>query len=205
MNIGIIGAGNVGGSLGGLWAARGHRIVFGSRDPGSVKIKKLLDEGGPNVSAGTFNQALAASEAVLVSLPWDAVEQVLSDMHGWDDRILIDATNRFGPVPAGSAPSAGEQIARLAPGAKVVKAFNTLGAEQFARPRFGDVTAGMFLCGDDAAAKQVVVGLAQELGFDVIDCGPLSNAASLESLARLWVYLARSGLGRRIAFKLLRG
>jgi len=114
---------------------------------------------------------------------------------------IIDSTNRF---TAGRAASGAEEIAGLAPGARVVKAFNTIGAELLAGPRFDMQSATMFICGGDAQAKSIVASLAQKLGFEVVDAGPLSSAGMLESLARLWVSLARGGLGRNIAFKLLR-
>jgi predicted dinucleotide-binding enzyme len=120
-----------------------------------------------------------------------------------DGKIIIDATNR-NIMAAESVPSAAEDVARLTPGAKVVKAFNTLGADQFAQPRFRDQTASMFICGDDSGAKSTVAALTAELGFEVVDCGPLANAAWLEALAKLWIYLARNQTGREVAFKLLR-
>ena len=86
----------------------------------------------------------------------------------------------------------------------MVKAFNTLGANRFDAPDFGPQTASMFICGDDAEARSVVMGLSSELGFDVVDCGPLANAIALEEMGRLWVWLARNGYGRDIAYKLLR-
>jgi hypothetical protein len=101
--------------------------------------------------------------------------------------------------------SAAEQVASWAKGARVVKCFNTTGAENMANPRFGADRAVMFLAGDDEAAKKSVVKLGEDLGFEMVDAGALSIARLLEPVAMLWIRLAfRRGLGRDFAFKLLR-
>jgi hypothetical protein len=110
----------------------------------------------------------------------------------------------FGERPTGVTRSLAEAIADAAPGARVVKAFNTTGANNMLNPRYGAQNADMFICGDDATAKATVAGLSRDIGFDVVDAGPLSAALSLENLAQLWVHLARSGAGREIAWKLMR-
>jgi predicted dinucleotide-binding enzyme len=101
--------------------------------------------------------------------------------------------------------SAGEELARLT-GARVVKAFNTMGAEHYLDPMLGGEVASLLLAGDDAAAKQLVWSLAEQLGFAPVDAGPLSAAVYLESLAALWVHLAiRTPLGRGFAFRIIEG
>jgi predicted dinucleotide-binding enzyme len=124
-------------------------------------------------------------------------------------KILVDATNPVKPdlsgLALGHTTSAAEQVARRAPGARVVKAFNTTGAGNMANPRFGGVAASMFLCGDDSAAKRTVAGLAEALGFEPVDVGPLAQARLLEAVAMLWISMAVAfGYGTDIAFKLLR-
>jgi predicted dinucleotide-binding enzyme len=199
MNIGIIGAGNVGGGLGKAWARHGHRVLFGVRDRDKDSVRALLAEAGPNASAASVAEAVAFGEVVVLAVGWGAVEDVLMAAEGWDGKVLIDATNRFSDIPR----SAAEDVAAMAPGAKVVKAFNTIGAEHIAAPQFGAVRASMFICGDDPDALGTVAGLAADLGFEPVDCGPLANAALLEAVARLWVYLAHNKTGREIAFALL--
>ena len=188
MNIGIVGSGKIGGSLGKLWAAKGHRVLFGVRDPESDKARDLAASEG-DTQVGSLTEAVAFGDVVVVAVPWPA--------------IVIDATNRFGPASKESATSAAEDLARMTAGAKVFKAFNTIGADRLARPQFGPQNASMFICGDDPEAKAVVSSLASELGFEVVDSGPLSSASLLESLAALWVALARGGHGKDIAFRLL--
>ncbi len=106
----------------------------------------------------------------------------------------------------GHTTSAGEEIAKWALGAKVVKAFNTVLAPVIhSSPQFGNQTATVFYCGDDAAAKAIVAGLAKESDFDPVDAGPLKNARYLEALTELLVQLAYGlGMGTDIAIKLLR-
>ena len=98
-----------------------------------------------------------------------------------------------------------ELVAQGAAGARVVKAFNSTGAGNMADPAYGDMAATMFICGDNSQARATVSGLAAELGFDVVDAGPLMAARYLEPLAMLWVHLAYSqAMGPDIAFKLLK-
>ncbi len=200
MNIGIIGAGKVGGALGKAWAQRGHRVLFGVRDPQKDSVLALLAEAGPNASAGGVPEAIAFGEIVVLAVRWDVAEDILLSATGWEGKVLVDVINRFTDAPR----SVAEDIAALAPGACVVKAFNTIGAEHLAAPQFGPVPPSMLICGDDEAALAAVAGLAAELGFDPQDCGPLANAALLEAVARLWFYLGNNKTGRDIAFALLR-
>ena len=108
-------------------------------------------------------------------------------------------TNRF---VRNAERSAAEDLATLT-GARVVKAFNTIGAEHYQNPSFAGQPATMFIAGYDTDAKTVVRQLANAIGFEVVDAGNLAAARHLENLAEFWVHLARSGFGRNIAFKLL--
>ncbi len=202
MNIGVIGGGNIGGTLGKLWAAKGHQIMFGMREPTGEKAQALLASHG-NIRVGSVAEAVALGEVVTVAVPWAAVEEVVSEGGDWTGKVVIDANNRFASVSESGA-SAAEDLARLAAGSRVVKAFNTIGFGRLGNPRFDSQTASMFICGDDQDAKSMVSALTAELGFDVVDVGSLANARLLESLAALWVELAGGGYGRDIAFKLLR-
>jgi predicted dinucleotide-binding enzyme len=95
-------------------------------------------------------------------------------------------------------------VAEWAPGARVVKAFNTTGAGNIENPRYGAQTVTMFVCGDDPAAKAAVMSLAQDIGFEPVDTGPLTMARYLEPPAMLWVSLAYvRGMGPNFALKLL--
>jgi hypothetical protein len=203
MRIGILGSGNVGGRLGQSWAALGHTVVFGVRDPHSPKAQAAL-QAAPGTRLASFAEAAAFGDVVVLAVGWGGVAETLAaagDLHG---KVLIDCTNRLAPPGPGEAGSAGETVAQWALGARVVKAFNTLGAEHLLQPRFGVEAASMFICGDDAEAKRVVGELAGALGFEVVDAGALSAAGLVEGLARLWIHLGHQAGGREIAFRLLR-
>lgn len=203
MKIGVIGSGRVGGTLGSGWAAKGHEVVFGSRDPQSRKMASLVASAGPNARAASNQEALDFAEVVILAVPGTSVEATVKSLHGWQGKIVLDTTNRFAPLPPSSAGSGGQDLARWS-GARVVKAFNTIGSESMIDPDFGDQQPSMFYCGDDSGAKKAIAQLAQQAGFDPIDAGPLSNAVLLEKLAELWVHLAMHGShGRGVAFKLL--
>jgi len=146
---------------------------------------------------------------VVLATPWAAAREAVKAAGDLSGKILIDATNPLKPdlsgLALGHTTSAGEEVARWATGARVVKAFNTTGARNMADPRLGGQSASMFLCGDDAAAKKTVAGLAEALGFEPVDAGPLAQARLLEPLAMLWISMAYAfGHGPNIAFKLLR-
>lgn len=209
MKIGIIGAGNVGSALGKRWAANGHRVLYGSRDPQNEKVRELVLASGVNARAATMRGAVEDSDVVVLATPWEATAAVVQSVAQWSGKIVVDTTNPLNPglqgLALGHTTSAAEEIARWTPGARVVKAFNSTGANNMTDPTYGGEAATMFICGDDPAAKAVVVGLAQELGFDAVDAGALEMARQLEPLALLWIKLAYAqGLGRNIAFKLLK-
>lgn len=202
--IGIIGAGSVGGNLGARWASVGHSVIFGARDPQSDKTRAALDAAGQysagSARAASIAEAVAASEVIVLSTPFNALESVAAAGGDWSGKIVMDATNYFGDKGGSSV---GEYLSGLLTGAHVVKAFNTVGANVMLAPHFKDQAASMFICGDDPAAKLTVKSLTEQIGFEAVDCGPLANARLLEALAELWVWLARNGYGREIAFKLL--
>jgi 8-hydroxy-5-deazaflavin:NADPH oxidoreductase len=209
MRIGIIGTGNVGGTLGKAWAAKGHEVAFGARNPNDAKLQTLLTPTGNRPRLGSVKAAVAEAELVLLATPWGAAESALKEAGDLRGKVVVDATNPLKPdlsgLVLGHSTSAGEQVASWVPGARVVKSFNTIGAIHMADPRFGMQRASMFFCGDDAGAKAMVARLAGDLGFDPVDCGPLTQARLLEPLAMLWISMAYAyGAGANIGFALLR-
>lgn len=210
MKIGVIGAGNVGGALGKLWARKGHEILFGVRDPQAASLQELLKSADGNARAANVRDAASFGELIVLATPWPATEEAIKSAGSLAGKVLVDCTNPLAPdlsgLVIGTNNSAAEEVSRWAQGAKVVKAFNTIGAVNFENPRFGSQSASMFICGDDASAKSMVATLAAELNFDVVDTGPLIAARWLEPLAMLWIHLAfKQGLGPTgHAFKLLR-
>jgi len=209
MKIAIIGAGNVGGTLGRAWAARGHTIAFGARDPRAAKLAALVQSIGARAAAASVGDAVAGAEVALLATPWDAAEAAVRAVRDWKGKVLVDATNPLAGgisgLAIGHTTSGAEEVARWAAGAAVVKAFNTIGSLHMTGAAFGAERASMFLCGDDAAAKRTVGELARQLEFEPVDAGPLRQARLLEPLAMLWISLAYAhGHGPNIAFRLLR-
>lgn len=204
MNIGIIGTGKVGTTLARRWTANGHSIMFGTRDPESMHAKAAA-AGIPPARAGAIAEAAAFGRAVLLAVPGHAALDTVRACGDLRGKIVLDAINWFGAKPAGVTTSLAEALAEIVPGAKVVKAFNMTGTGNMADPDYNGVKADLFICGDDAAAKTVVTDLATNIGFDVIDAGPLNAAGLLENLAQLWVHLAYTqGMGPNVAWKLLK-
>ena len=205
MRIAVIGAGNVGTTLGRGWTRRRHQVTYGVRDPSSAKAA-VLAQGGVQVTAPT--QAVERSEVVVLTTPWAATKDAVEALGDLGGRPLLDATNPIGPgltLAVGDGGSGAELVQAWAPTARVVKIFNTTGVENLASPLYGDQAATMFYCGDDEPACAVAAKLAADLGFDAVSAGPLRNAALLESHALLWINLAMAqGASRGIAFKLLR-
>lgn len=208
MKIAIIGAGNVGATLGNRWANSAHEIIFAVRNPQSEKIQQLIKSIGPKACADFIDKAVAQAPVVVLATPWSAVEEVIHTAGNLRGKIIIDCTNPlkedFSGLSLGFTTSAAEQIAHWAKGAKVVKAFNTIGSKNMANPIYGQDKITMFICGDDQQAKKVVSQLAEELGFHVVDTGTLMTARYLEPMAMLWIHLAFArGHGEDFAFKML--
>ena len=208
MKIAVLGTGNVGGILGRRWAQAGHQVCFGSRDPGSDKVAKLLADA-PNATACALKDAAAKSDVILLATPWSTTQATIAALGDISGKILIDCINplneTFSGLTHGHSTSAAELVASWAPTAHVVKAFNTVGAKVMADPKFGEHAATLFYCGDDTAAKKVIHQLATELGFEAVDAGPLTNARQLEPLAMLYIHLAvRGGWGSNTAFKIMK-
>ena len=209
MKIGIIGSGNVGGTLGTRWAKNGHDVVFSTRGPVNEELKSLLAKAGDTARSAPVEETARAAEVILLATPANAAEDALRSAANLSGKVLIDATNPLLPDLSGltvaNSDSQAERVARWASGARVVKSFNTVGADIMANPTFSGGPVAMFYCGDDRQAKETVAGLIGELGFEALDAGPLSQARVLEPFAMLWISLAvKYGYGRDIAFRLLR-
>jgi hypothetical protein len=207
MKIGIIGAGDLGGTLGKSWRQRNHEVMFGVRNPQSQNVQRL-SQMDQSLKFGDISEAVAFGEVILLAIPWTSVDETVRGSGNLSGKIVIDPTNPLSPDLTELAlknTSVAERIAELAKGAKVVKAFNAIGAKTLNNLIFGSDRADLFICGDDTRSKRIVGELANDIGFDVVDVGSLANARMLENLALLWIELAfRQQLGPNIAFKLLR-
>lgn len=208
MKIAVIGIGNVGGTLGPAWAKAGHEVIFGVRDPDSAKVKTLLEKTGHKARATTVAEAAAATDIIVFATPWSATQEAIKAAGNLAGKLVVDCTNPIAPdlkgLSIGTTTSAGEQVARWAESAKVVKAFNTTGSGNMAAPRYGSQAVTMFICGDDPEARKAVAQLAKDVGFDPCITGPLYHARYLEPLAMLWVDMAYlQGRGPQFAYKIL--
>jgi hypothetical protein len=209
MRIAVIGAGNVGGTLGKAWAAKGHEVVFGVKNPNAAKRQTLVTSTGNQTRMVSVKDAVAEAAVVVLATPWSAAEPALKEAGDLRGKAVVDATNPLKPdlsgLVLGLSTSASEQAAGWIPVATVVKAFDTIGAPHMADPRFGTQRASMFICGNDLGAKATVSRLTADLGFDPVHCGPLTQARLLEPLAMLWISMAYAyGAGPNIGFALLR-
>jgi predicted dinucleotide-binding enzyme len=208
MKIAIIGAGSVGGTLGTAWAQKaGHEILFGVRNPGADKTQALVQKLSGKARAVAPAEAAAAADFTVLATPWPQTEAAIRSLGNVGGKIILDATNPLARGPDGISLeighniSAGEKVQGWATGASVFKTLNTTGFGNMAEPVYYGVKSVMFVAGDDAASKPKVIDLVAQLGFDVIDAGPLRNARLLEAHAMLWIELAlKRGLGRDWAF-----
>ncbi len=203
MKVTVIGAGNMGAAFVKQLSLAGHEVRLVARNQDKAGALATAHAG---VTAVPAAGAAQGADAVIVATPSDgaiAALQALGDLQG---TVVIDITNPltadYMGLTLGHSTSAAEEIARALPGARAVKAFNTLFAQVIAEG--GDFGRGQvapaFVAGDDEQAKQTAKALARSLGFDVIDAGGLKNARYLEPLAGLNIYLGYgAGLGTSIA------
>jgi predicted dinucleotide-binding enzyme len=201
--IAVIGTGNVGSALGPEFAAQGHTIVYGSREPSRQEVQDLVARTGANASATTQQEAVAGADIVLLAVPGTAAEQVTKDLGDLAGKIIIDPTNRVERntpdgwanhgVPGGSN---AELIQAAAPNARVVKAFNTLNFRQMVDPETAGGPITIAIAGNDEAAKAVVAELIKGMDLEVVDFGPLRFANTLEEMLVTWA----NARGRAAAF-----
>ena len=198
MNITILGAGNIGGTLGKKWAAAGHTITFGVRDPNSPKTQAALAK--VTARALPVPEAIAAGEVILFSIPWAAVpETVTANTAALSGKILIDATNNFaGPIINNLA------ALQTVPHAHIFRAFNSLGWEHFDDPMAGGVQTDHFYTGPDGEHRARVEKLIEEVGVRPVWVGDNDRIQIVDHVGALWVTLAfQRGWGRGIFLKLL--
>ena len=208
MKIAVIGTGSVGGTLGRRWAELGHAVSFGVRDTGDADAKTLVAKIKGEARLASVRDAAKDADVVVLATPYAANAAAIASAGDLAGKILLDVTNPIGAdftLAVGFDSSGAEETAKLAPGARVYKAMNQVGFEVMADAAFAAGKPVMFVAGDDANGKQVVIDLVAALGFETIDAGELAIARLLEPYAMLWIHLmARRKMGRSFAFGLLR-
>lgn len=213
MKIGILGTGDVGKALGNAFLKLGHDVKMGSREANNPKALEWAKAAGKGASAGTFADAAKFGEVVVLATLGSATENAikLAGPENLKGKLVIDTTNPLdfskGMPPTmfvGTTDSLGERIQRAAPGAHVVKAFNTVGNAHMFKPDFKGGPPDMFICGDNEDAKKKMSAILKEFGWGVVDIGGISGSRYLEPMCLTWVlYGVKSG-GWNHAFKLLR-
>jgi 8-hydroxy-5-deazaflavin:NADPH oxidoreductase len=201
LRIVVLGAGNIGGTLGRKWAAEGHKVAFGVNDPAGARAQALQAELGNKVMIGSVADALEAGNVVVMALPGAAMDETITAYAAQlDGKIIIDAANRMGGGPINSFAT----LQARTPNARVFRAFNSLGWENFADPVFNGVQADLFYCGPDGDAREMVEQLITDVGLRPMRLGDIDQVGQVDSVTALWFALAiRQGKGRHLAFKVL--
>lgn len=196
--IAVIGTGDVAAALGPEFAALGHEIIYGSRDPDRDSVTALVERTGAGASATTPERAANSADMVLLAVPGGVAADVAGSLGDLDGKIIIDPTNHIvhdadGRPAMGTQPSNAQAIQAAAPGAHVVKAFNTLNWRQMVEPSSSGGPISVPLVGDDAAAKAAVAELVAGIGLEPIDLGPLRYAKHVEGMLIVWISARAAG------------
>ena len=200
--IAVLGAGNVGGTLGPKWIEAGHQVAFGVSDPNGKHAQALRDKMGDKAVIGTVDTALSNNpEIVVLALPGAAVEPVITQYaKQLDGRIVIDVSNRsMGTGTMNSFDTLHKQV----PNALPFRAFNTYGMPNFAQP-FSQGTVSLFYCGPDGDARTTVEQLITDVGSEPVYVGGVDQVEVVDGLGRLWFALVMGQKrGMHTALKLL--
>ena len=192
MDIAILGTGRVAGALGPRLAELGNTITYGSRTPERDEVVALVQRTGRGARALYSADAVRDVDWVVVATPFSALPMLLDEIGGLDGKLVMDVTNALVPADDGlmqlaGSGSSGQMLQRACPGARVVKAFNTVGFHVMAEPAAAGGPVTVPLVGDDADAKTEVADLVRRLGFETADVGPMRHAHALESMSVLYL------------------
>jgi len=199
-HIAVLGAGNIGGTLGRKWVNAGHTVTFGVKNPSGERAQALQTELGPGTAIGSLAQALESAGVVLFAIPGAVIEEtIVAHTAQLDNKIIIDAANKLSGGPMNSAAS----FQVHTPHARVYRAFNTYDWENFADPFYNGVQADLFYSGPDGEARAVVEQLIEEIGLHPVRVGDTDQAAVVDEVTRLWFTLSRSRGSRHLALKVL--
>jgi predicted dinucleotide-binding enzyme len=201
MRIGILGSGLMGAKLGTIWARAGHEVVF-SYARSEQKLKRLARDAKGKAQAGTPREAAQEADALLLAVHWSRVDDVLKEAGDVSGKVIVSCSLPMNADDTGlviaHTSSGAEELAKKAPKARIVSAFNTVPSEVL----FGVFAArrkasrpSLVYCGDDTKSKQIAAELIRDVGFDPVDAGPLRIARYTEPFALLVAQLAYEGDG----------
>jgi predicted dinucleotide-binding enzyme len=190
--VAVIGTGDMGDSLGPRLAGLGYRVIYGSRKPGSDSTQALVKHTGHGASASTAREAAKQADIVLLAVPWPAMETVAQNLGNLSGKLVIDISMPVEQDEQGYprrmlATSSAEMIQGWNPGARVVKAFATLGSFVIDEPMVLGGVISVPIAADDSGAKQQVVDMVAAMGLDPVDAGPLRMAREIEGLQMLYM------------------
>jgi predicted dinucleotide-binding enzyme len=179
--IGIIGSGNIGGTIGGLWVKKGHSVFFSSRHPD--ELKDMVAKLGSLAQAGTVEQAVAFGDVLFIAVPYGAIPQIGKDYSAaMKGKVMLDACNAVSSRDGAVAEEVeqngiGVTTQRYFPGVRIVRAFNTMSYMVFAREaNRPDPKLAIPIAGDDPQALQIAASLVRDAGFDPVTVGTLADA-----------------------------
>ena len=213
MKVGVLGSGVVGQTLAAGFVKHGHQAVVGTRDPNAEDATAWAARN-PGIKLTSFAEAARFGELLVIAVLARAVENVikLAGPQNFRGKTLIDTNNPISDAPPVDGVlqyfteqnhSLGEKIQQLLPEAKVVKAFNSVGAVRMIDPHYEQGTPTMFLCGNDAQAKTQVSEIIRQFGWEPFDCGTIVASRALEPLCMLWCIPGIRSNQWTHAFKLL--
>jgi predicted dinucleotide-binding enzyme len=197
--IAVIGAGVIGRMLATRWAEAGHTVTFGARNPEGSDLVAFAQ--GVGASVAPINDAIASSAVVLLAVNGAAMDQAVSAMGpALDGKTVIDAANNIG----GSTTNSLAVITAIAPTARVYRAFNSLGWENFADPVYGETAGDMLYSGPAGPTQDVLESLVADVGLRPVRVGDNDKIGLVDDFTRLWFTLAfEQGLGRGLGFTIL--
>jgi predicted dinucleotide-binding enzyme len=204
MKIGIVGTGQVGMALARGFSRIEEEVRMGSRDPARAYAP-------PGIKVVSQREAVEWADVAVLAVKYVVVREVIQSIgpEFFKGKIVLDVTNALTKDRGwalGYSTSASEEIAKLLPGTRVVKAFNTVYSMWHDKGRICDEQLSLFVAGDDIDAKQTVMKLGAQIGFEPVDCGPHVAARYLEAMAYQLIYLDdRLHMGRAIGFRLVKG
>jgi|DewCreStandDraft_4_1066084.scaffolds.fasta_scaffold74348_2 predicted dinucleotide-binding enzyme len=202
MKIGILGAKIIGSTLGRKWAKAGHQIMFGVRNTHNPEVLSLAKSLGQAVTIGTTAEAISFGDVVVFAIPGQAMDEtIVANSNILNGKIIIDSANKMG----GGVMNSVETFRSHTPNAKVYRAFNNLGWENFENPTINGIQVDLFYCGDSGESHHKVKELIKDIGLNPIYLGDLSQVNLIDTIGSLWFALAYGqSMGRHVALKVLR-